>query len=82
MQVEFYSERKLISIDGLQNSKDLLSVIFYDHPELESIKPLKEINSLRKIDITFCSKLISLEGLENSNKLILLIFVIFPQSRI
>ena len=70
MQVEFNSERKLISIDGLQNSKDLFSVIFNDHPELESIKPLKEINSLRKIDITSCNKLISLEGLENSNKLI------------
>ena len=44
MQVEFYSERKLISIDGLQNSKDLLSVIFYDHPELKVLN-LKRDNS-------------------------------------
>lgn len=64
-----FSESMLISIDGLQNSKDLLSIKIHSE-KLETITCLKDLNNLRKVDLTVCRKLTSIDGLQNSNNLI------------
>ena len=63
-------ERKLVNIEGLQNSKDLISLKIYQGEELQDIKPLKNLSKLRTIELYGCNKLTSLEGLENCNELI------------